>query len=107
MRREPGEPDDKENDGNKNPAAGRIFATARSVTAATAYRIGDRPGKRENYGTDARRMGKKRSTIAPAPNNQGKDGNQRGDSENEVLNDLLAQENKQGAILRDAQTGKS
>lgn len=90
MRRQPGEGDGENNERDKDPTAGRIFTTAGPDAAASSETVGDRAGERENDNAGPRKMRKESDKIAPAPDHKSKDGNRPGDSEREVLNDLVA-----------------
>ena len=86
MRRQPGERDGDDNYRDENPAAGGIFPLPDSETAASGKGVSDRAGKGQNDYAGARRIGKERCPIAPAPNDERKQRQCAADYESEILN---------------------
>src|SRR6266480_4289953 len=89
MRWEPCERDGEDNQRNENPAAGGIFASADSETAASGKGVSDCAGQRKNDEADARRIGKESCPIAPTPNRERKKRQRAADSKRDVLDSVI------------------
>src|SRR4029077_11554402 len=98
MRWQPGERDCDNNQGNENPAAGRIFAPADSQAAASRKGVGDCAGHAQNDEADTRRIGKESCPIAPAPNREREKRQHAADSKRKVLKGVIQKEKETETI---------
>ena len=89
MRRQPCEDDGDDDQRNENPATARIFAPARSQTAASGKGVTGCAGQGENDDADPCRVSKKSRPITPTPDDEREKRQCSADSKSEVLYGLI------------------